>query len=149
MGVCEMCGRENSLVKALVEGVELTVCVACAKFGTVRSRVQERAYHSKPVVDKGPEFKVASDFAARLRKVREGLGLKQEDFAKYLNERVSVVAKWENGDLEPSVEMAKKVGKVLGMNFIEQMEEVPVHVEKRSNSDELTLGDFVKIRKRK
>src|SRR3989344_5094459 len=36
MSICELCGKQDSLVSAAVEGVDLKVCSSCAKFGTVR-----------------------------------------------------------------------------------------------------------------
>ena len=37
---CEMCGKDASLVHARVEGVDMDVCPACARFGVRVSKQQ-------------------------------------------------------------------------------------------------------------
>lgn len=136
-----------------IEGVELKVCAACTKYGTIKKREFKKEIKlfskEKPVMSI-PEFKVVDDYATLIRSAREKRGMKQEDFAKLLNERESLVAKWEQGNLKPRLDAAKKVGQVLGINLLEKEEEIAsLKEEKRRASHELTLGDFVKIRKRK
>lgn len=151
MVVCELCGKTTELLTADIEGVELRVCTACAKYGTVRQRSLEAEAVRKPLAAQGPEFKVVDNYAGQLRAMREQRQMSHEDFAKLLNERESVVAKWEQGALKPSLDTAKKMGKVLGINLIEKDENAVVNnitLEKSKRTDEPTLGDMVKIRKR-
>lgn len=96
-----------------------------------------------------PEFKVVSNYSSLIRSAREGKGMKQEDFSKLLNERESLVAKWESGSLIPRVEVAKKVGRVLGIDLVERDEEVMDKLEMTKKSDVPTLGDFITVRKRR
>ena len=46
---CEMCGKETNLVRARIEGAEMTVCEKCSRFGTVTGRVvsTERKVYAK------------------------------------------------------------------------------------------------------
>ncbi len=155
MTVCEMCGKSTELMKAEIEGVELNVCNSCAKFGKVKRSFQgSRSSHSSfssshPVKQESPSFRIVSNFAQQIRTARERNGLNHEDFAKFLNERESVVAKWEHGDLRPPVELAQRLGKKLGLTLVEKDEDKMVEVEKqRKNQEEFTLGDFIKVRKR-
>lgn len=94
------------------------------------------------------EFKVVDDYPSLIRSARERKGMKQEDFAKLLNERESLVAKWEGGSLKPRLDVAKKVGRVLGISLIEEDLEVAAKVESQGKAEIPTLGDFVKVRKR-
>jgi len=94
-----------------------------------------------------------SSFGSLIRQIREKKGLTQQDFAKLLNERESVLVKWESGALVPDLKMAKKLEKQLGIILIAKEErgagaqQQPVQREKE-RSDVLTLGDFIKVRKR-
>ena len=96
-----------------------------------------------------PEFRTVSNYSQLIKSARERKGLKQEDFAKFLNEKESVVAKWESGTMKPSIVIARKLENTLGIKLVE--EEINDSYEKKvsKESDVLTLGDFIKVRKRK
>jgi putative transcription factor len=74
--------------------------------------------------------------------------LKQEEFARFLNEKESVAQKWESGSLSPDIRLARKLEKILGINLVERVEEKKVEL-KSVESGEMTLADMVKVRKRK
>lgn len=149
---CELCGKADAPVFAEVEGVDLQVCANCAKFGTVKKRPTTTLTTSpKPLISRPeePEYIIIPGYASLLRAIREKKELSQQDFARFLSERESVVAKWEAGSLKPSIETARKLEKRLGIKLVEVEEAGTVKVEARGKSDELTLGDLVKVRKRK
>lgn len=149
---CDMCGSNQSLVKALIEGTELIVCQNCAKFGKTLAPVQQEIPKQKPKkpiqVQEEPEIieTITSDFSQILKKKRESLGLKQEDFAKKINEKLSFVHKLENGELTPSIEKAKKFEKLLNIKLIEEYKDEHIKTAK-SSSTEVTIGDIIKIKK--
>lgn len=141
-----MCGRQESLVTAEVEGVEMQICQNCSHFGTVRRkadavRVPQKKMHTDPA------FRVNSNYASLLRQARERKGLSQEDFARSLQERESVVAKWEQGKMQPSVEIARRLEKMLGVSLVVEDIEQSFEKEKPAAADGFTLGDFMKKRK--
>ena len=160
MVICEMCGREERLIKADVEGVELKVCRGCSKYGVVKrvnkvnfgnnkSGSFKRGFSNK---NKGnrPEYRIVSNYSSLIRSAREDKGMSQEDFAKLLNERESVIAKWENGTLRPRLDIARKLGRLLKVSFIRtKKEDEKVEIKHKKKSDGFTLGDFIKVRKRK
>ena len=157
MSLCEMCGKDAQLVTADVEGVELKVCSGCVKYGVVKNSPGVRynpgarsnsSVKLKPVKSEGPQFKVVGAYSSLIRSAREKKGMTQEDFAKFLNERESILAKWEQGSLQPSLGAAQRIGRVLRLNLVEKDEAGEVEI-KKSKSDEFTLADFVKVRKRK
>ena len=153
MALCEMCGKEARLVLADVEGGELRVCSNCTKYGVVKKSVgggyTGRAFKSKTKRDEGPQFKVVDDYPTLIRIAREKRGMKQEDFAKFLNERESIVSKWEQGSLKPRLDVARRISKLLRINLIVK-DEVADKVEiKKGKSSEFTLADFVKVRKKR
>lgn len=149
MASCEMCGKSTELVLADIEGVELKVCDGCARFGSIRRRVEARSFTSKPAKPEGPQFKVVDNYASLLHATREKKSMTQEDFAKFIREKESVFAHWEAGKVKPSIEAAQRVGRILGINLIEQEEILPATMDAGKKTEELTLGDFIKIRKRK
>jgi len=65
-----------------------------------------------------------------------------------LQEKESIVTKWESGSLQPEVVVARKVGKILGLSVVEWEKPEPLPQQK-SRSDVLTLGDMITVRKRK
>ena len=149
MAQCEMCGKSTELVLADIEGVELKVCDNCSRFGTIRKRVDTRRFTPQPEKPEGPQFKVVDNYASLLRSVREKKSLTQEEFAKLLQEKESVLAHWEAGSAKPQIDTASRVGKILGINLIEQDITAAMKIESNKKADELTLGDFIKVRKRR
>lgn len=146
---CEMCGKDSDLVNAVIEQVELKVCPGCARFGMVQeSRELPQLFQNRKAEHKEPGLKINSNYASLLRQARERQGLTQEDFAKSLQERESIVAKWEQGRMQPSVEVARKLEKLLSISLIEEDIELPEVKKKSSAADGFTLGDFIKVRKK-
>ena len=151
---CEMCGSEERLYKTNIEGSILNVCRACSKFGkilgTVKEKMEEKKEKQVKEIKKEPEKEVielvVDDFADRIRKKREELGLKQEDFAKKINEKESVIHKLETGEFRPGLDLAKKLERVLGIKLIEEYEEEGKAT--KTETTELTVGDLIKIRKK-
>lgn len=151
MASCELCGKTTELYRALVEGTELSVCEACSMYGRVLGRAK--------VIDEKREKKVSApaekeiieiivpDFSERIRKKRQALGLKQDEFGKLISEKESVVHKLETGGIKPSLETARKLEKILKIKLVEILEEEGA-LAKRGGSDQFTFGDAARIRKR-
>ncbi len=150
MSSCELCGRLGQIVTAEVEGVELKICQLCAKHGTIIRQTQQRhAFIRGPIKKEEPEYRIVDNFAELIRGAREKKALSHADFAKFLNEKESVVAHWEAGSLKPGIEAAQRLEAKLGLKLIVVEEAAPVKLDQQRKGDELTLGDFVKVRKRK
>ena len=149
MAQCEMCGKESSLRVAEIDGAELNVCNSCVSYGSVKKKAY--APNPKKQWDKPnrPDFRIVGNFSSLLRESRERKGMSQEDFAKFLEEKQSIVAKWESGALRPRIGIAKVLQRKLGITLLKRDEgKKSVSVGKKV-SDEFTLGDFIKVRKRK
>lgn len=145
-----MCGKEADLVLVSVEGVEMNLCSGCSKFGVIKKGFfQSDQKPSSKIRKDEPEFNLVANFASLIKSSREKKNLNQEDFAKFLNERVSFVAKWESGKLRPSVDTARRLERLLGLKLVEGVTEKSFEQEKSRKNNEFTLGDFVKVRKRK
>jgi putative transcription factor len=153
-----MCGKESDLMKAKIEGTVLEVCEQCRRFGEMIERPAQPV--ERPVVPK-PTYvptrrreivqMVTEDYAKKIRQSREKTGLNQEQFAGRLNEKESVIQKMEAGQFTPSINLARKLERLLKIRLIEEYSEegeVPIQTEK-TKDESFTLGDFVKDKRKK
>ncbi len=150
---CDLCGKvEERLNRTLIEGVELSVCPACSKFGKVIAPVKRytpKEQHRMAEKSESREEKIellVEGYAEIIKKKREAVGLTQKDFALRINEKESTVHNIETGTLEPALSLAKKLEKILGVRLVEE------HLEKhesfkKSKEVGFTLGDFIKAKK--
>ncbi len=145
--VCELCGKSTQLIRAMVEGTELEVCRPCGSFG--KMLVPGRS-HSIPVKKpipapelEEPTEKIVPNFAELVQKARERLGLKQEDLAKAINEKESILHKIETSTFVPPPGLARKLEKALNIVLIVPAKEEAVAQEQRRDG-QVTIGDMIK-----
>jgi putative transcription factor len=153
---CDMCGKSvDSRISAQIEGVMMSVCQGCTKYGKVvratRSLVSNKKYGNssrniKPSYAESVE-EVVSNFATVLKRERTNRKMEQEDFAKLVAEKHSRIQKMEKGEIVPRVETARKIGKILGLKLVGEKEEGDFAIPK-SSGEGLTFGDFIKIKKK-
>jgi putative transcription factor len=150
MGACELCGKDERTVVAIIEGVELNVCQNCATFGKIIKKpillkTKESISKAKqPVAQRELIEVVKEDFSDQIRAKREKLGLKQKEFAKFLSEKESLIHKIESGSFIPSLELARKIEKQLGIVLVEQKEITPQHLTEKKET--FTIGDILKVK---
>ena len=148
MTSCEMCGKDEKLFPALIEGVELNVCQNCASFGKILKKPlilrKKEIPVQKPVQLIEKIQMIREDYSSIIRNKREKMGLKQEEFAKFLSEKESIIHKIESGSYIPSLEMARKIEKQLGVILIEEKEVEPQHLKEKKEI--YTIGDILKIK---
>ena len=149
---CEMCGREPASVKASVEGSVLALCDGCSRFGKVVGRITPPAAAKKKeekpaLLAEERQESVVEDFGRLLKQKRESLGLKQEEFAKKIAVKESVLHKMETGAMKPGIEEAKRFEKLLGLRLIEKAD-MAEGVVPQPKKDQLTLGDLIRIKKK-
>ncbi len=147
-----MCGSEGKLYKTVIEDAQLNVCHECSKFGKVTGIVQQISDKiPQNTINKEPETEVmdiiVEGYAEKIRKRREHLGLKQEEFAKKISEKESLIQKIESGHFEPSIGLAKKIQRFLKIKLIEEHEE-KYEKQKAAKTDAFTIGDLIKIKKK-
>jgi len=158
---CSMCGAdEETLYRTLIEGVELAVCERCSRFGKKLGVI--KGVHAEEAKEKGVSMPVSKpqiekitiivdDYSALIRKARESRGMTLKDFARMISVKESLVSKMETGSFQPSIELARKLERMLGVRLIEETEESnnASSYTARGKGEELMLGDFIKIKKRK
>ena len=117
MSNCDMCGKENKLVKVNVEGTILNVCGLCSKFGDVIEEIRI----AKPIrfkkVDENVEDLVEG-FGEIVKRARERRNLMQRDVAKELNVKESIIHKIETGSFVPDLVLAKKLENFFSVKLI-------------------------------
>ena len=170
---CEMCGADVPNPKTVkVEGAELDVCDDCADFGTEVKQESTSTTSTKystssssggsskstssggsggssggrrrrDMFDEMDE--VAQDYDQRIRNAREAEGLSQEDLAKQLNEKASLIRKLERGDVLPSDDVQRKLERKLDITLSESGgTDEETEWSGGSVTGGTTLGDVVK-----
>ena len=148
---CELCGKDTELFTAVVEGTQLKVCTTCGKFGKVLRRAEVPTARKPAAVKREPVMveQVVSDYAQRIRSAREKQGLTQQDFAKKVMLKESLLHKMETGSYEPPIDLAQKLEKLLHVTLVEiRQESAIVAQEKEKRPAGLTIGDILKLKQR-
>ncbi|MBI4438464.1 TIGR00270 family protein [Candidatus Woesearchaeota archaeon] len=148
---CELCGKETELVKAVVEGIELSVCAKCGRYGRIIAQKPAAATitrREKKEPAKEKTITVTPGYGKLIKHKREQKGITQKEFAKLIAEKESLIHKIEVQEAEPNIEFAAKIEKALGIKILQEAEEDEVISLKQPKKDALTLGDFVKVKKR-
>ncbi len=146
-----MCGDSSRLYRAIVEGAELVLCRECSKFGKVIGAVQhDMPYQAKKIINVPQPENIqllVEDYAEKIKRKREQMGLSQKELAERLNEKESVFQKIESGHFEPPIGTAKKIEKLLSIRIIEEHEEKHEEKAPRAKAETFTIGDFIKIKR--
>ncbi len=146
---CELCGKDRELFTAIVEGTQLHVCAGCGRFGKVLSRTQPSTLRKSAPVKQEPVMieQTVGDYAQRIRAARERHGMTQEEFAKRIMVKESLVHKMETSQFEPPLDLARKLEKLLRITLVEIREESTVQTTKeKSPPAGLTIGDILKFK---
>lgn len=146
---CDMCGQEGNLFKVSIEDSELNLCRNCSRFGKIIAPIkaeQPVKKVKKETIPKEPEKEIiqiiVEDYADRIRNAREKMGLKQEDFAKLINEKQNLIHNIEIGKFKPGIDLAKKLERFLKIKLVEEYEEQHKKI-KKPKGDKFTIGDFL------
>jgi putative transcription factor len=89
---------------------------------------------------------LVSNYNVLIRQARENMGLTQADLAMLIGEKESIVRRLESGRMAPTLELAKKIEKVLKIRLYEEIrqeQELP-----KPQGLQLTLGDVAVIKER-
>jgi len=147
---CEICGSpiQGQPRKILVDAATLLVCSRCVRYGTPTSRPRP-PLGSSPLPPRAaePQLDVVSDCSVKVKRAREEMGLTQEVLAKLTGEKVSVIRRIEAGKLKPTLDLAKRLERVLKVSLVEEVEVAKGSEQLKLKAD-LTLGDVVVVRER-
>lgn len=153
---CEICGREikGKGFKIVVEGSEVTVCRACRQYGTEKKPSVASQQGARRVVLKKKRASTKIEFTEELvenfhiivRREREKRGWSQEQLAKKIQEKESLIKKIENAEITPEPEVVEKLEKLFNIKLREQVPEIKIE---KSKSLVPTLGDIVVVKRKK
>ena len=146
---CDLCGAEEELFLAEVEGTNLNVCKNCSKFGKViektrMNKIPQKTEKVKTAPDKERVQVIVDNYSSLIKKKRESLGLKQKELAKKIAEKESVIHKIESGHIEPNINLARKLEKDLSIRLIEEEKVEKMAIKPKTKDLTVTIGDMLK-----
>jgi putative transcription factor len=92
---------------------------------------------------------LVEDYAQKIRAARQKLNLSQEELAQKVGERISTLQAIEAGRLKPTRKTIRGLERELGISLLESVGTPPIKHGSRSPGDSATLGDVVKIKRKK
>ena len=133
MTECEICGAKirGHVHYIQIGASKLRVCEACARYGTAvmepesekssfgfrssstmsaRRRRMDLCQMDIAIEEQEP---VMDDYGRRVKEAREKAGLKQEELARMINEKHSLLRKIENETITPTEEVRMKIERAL------------------------------------
>jgi putative transcription factor len=158
---CEVCGREihGEPYYRIIEGGKLTVCGQCSKFSNqewdpkapkarkrpTRRRSAQPSRRRRSDIETAESLELVDDYGMIIKKARQKKGMTVEDFAKKISEKESVVKKLEKEDMNPPLNLVRKIQRELSINILEEAERGTGSVLTRPMGPR-TLGDLIKIK---
>ena len=156
--LCDMCGNKEAVYNTEIEGSLLSTCESCAAHGNVKSRIRveqeapkKKGFSPKQATERAEQEIVeiiVGNCASLIKSAREKKGLKQEDLAKILHEKESVIHNIESGRMQPSISLARKLEKYFKIKIVEEYTEKAKPKTSSQGLGSLTLGDIANIKKR-
>jgi len=146
-------------MRVIIEGAKLEVCSDCGKLGKETwEPTRPRSVIARPIVKQKPklqdlprevaEYELPEDFAKRVRVAREKLSLTQEELAKRLKERLSIIQKIESGKIIPDMKLSRLLQHVLRVKLLVPRKELTRFEGQAATPPELTLGDLVQFKQK-
>lgn len=149
---CELCGKVDNLYLVNIESSKMNVCSGCKSYGEVILKpieVKTKSF-SKSKTQKNTEPEkielVKLNAGNIIKNAREKMGLNQEDFAKKINEKNSLIHNLESDRIKPNLQLAKKIERFLNIKLIDVVLEESMHqsIKSEEMSQGLTIGDLIK-----
>jgi putative transcription factor len=135
---CELCGRQliDGKKKVLIDGTVFSVCMSCSKRGKpyvaaqpVKKKPRDNSSNKKLINPLGKismtdDIILNPEFAKIIREARMKKGLTHEQLGLKMNEKATLLRKFETGTLKPDEIMAKKLEKFLEIKLHVNIQEI-------------------------
>ncbi len=157
---CEVCGREiaGPGFKVKIEGAVMLACRSCQRLGkpyveppAALQQPARKPLLTRPARARAPElprgleeFDLAEDYAARIRKQRIKVNMSQEELAKRVKEKLSVIQKLETGKMAPDAKLCRELEHELRVKLLIPRTEPAA--PKTSTPAQVTLGDIIRVK---
>ncbi len=148
---CELCGSRSATTRAKIEGVVLSVCEKCVKYGEEIKTKPVSVKRASEKIERIPELEedVIENFSEKVKELRTAKGLSQRELASAIKEKVSVIKRIEEGWIPPAG-VIKKLERFFEVKLREKYEfESISHRTGKEDRKVLTMGDVVEIKMRK
>jgi putative transcription factor len=158
---CEVCGQEirGPPYYRIIEGGRLTVCSQCSKFSDQewdpkrpqarKSPTRRRSAQPKPRkrsdIETAESIELVEGYGMIIKKARQKKGMSIEEIAKKIREKESVIKKLEKENMNPPLNLVRKIQRELHINILEEAETGSGTVLTRPMGPR-TLGDLIKIK---
>lgn len=157
---CEICGADivGGGYRVYIDRAELIVCKKCArKYGTPVETVQpstpiqsrKQGIRRKVHYLRELRYTVVENYSEIIREARIRYGYTRSLLASMVGEKESTIKRIEDGVLEPTLDLARRLEKILKINLIEEDLEYPEWEDYKTRDYELTFGDIVVFKKGK
>lgn len=161
---CEICGSKiyGPSKRIILEGSKLLVCMKCSNLGepdvnterypsrtkrrTLGTPVRKRTGESR-LPREVEELEVAEDFPKMIKEAREKKKMSQQDLARTVKERLSIIQKIELGKMTPDLRISRALEHTLRIKLLLPKSEIPVETDKPDQTG-LTLGDVIQYKKK-
>lgn len=151
---CEICGSPTGgrPYRALVDGVEMILCVSCyvrlSRTGRAKLvKEEKRRVQSRPLPrPRRPSIELldlVEDYPDRIREAREARGWSTAVLAQKLRISEAMLRKIEQGKVKPTIDLARKIEKLLGIRLLEPIDDVEGYEAEPPTG--ITLGDIVVV----
>ena len=160
MGSCEICGAEKVGTRKVVMGrADVSSCTHCIDSMNLEPAATPiTKLHSKPGLSGGysktgrshraimgrGEKELAADFASRITKAREKMGLDKRQLAKKLAEKVNVIQSVEAGKW-PTDAVIRKLERFFDIELMIAIVPEETSMVGQAPGSGMTLGDYLNL----
>lgn len=152
---CDICGRAPVRAQILVEGAKLLACGSCMKSGKIIHRFEEHEAtehleFSRPSPME-PTEEITEGFGRIIKGARDRAKLPLAVVAERINEKESYLDAIENERLMPSIAVARKLERELGIKLVEKVQPsvAPSMPLSKGRAAAPTLADMIEPPKKK
>jgi len=149
---CDICGKGPVRAQILVEGARMLACGGCMRSGKVLHRFDEEGiveHKPGPAAVESTE-EMIEGYGKIIKDAREKAGIPMAVVAERIRERESYLQAVEHERLMPTLEVARKLERELGIKLVEKSQSVagPAANNPKSYSPP-TLADMIDTKKKK
>lgn len=151
---CDICGKGPVRAQILLEGARLFACGSCMRSGKILHRFDDESSLPPSRVAGSSAIETTEEivegFGKTIKSAREKLGLPIAVVAERIKEKESYLAALEHERFLPTIEVARKLERELGVKLVEKTQSIAGGgiVGSAKNFSEPTLADMVEIKKK-